>query len=219
MEQILTVVRSFVAFNLAEKYQIPVFILIDKYLSEGYKSFDNFKTEVKIERGKMLTQEELLKMKEYNRYKLTKDGVSARSLPGMQNGLHLTNSDEHDEYGFTIEGWTPEMRVAQVDKRAAKLPAILKDLPRPEIYGEKFAKIAILGWGSTRGPMLEAMQMLENIKYVHIPVVWPIDQKAIEKAISIDNVVFLDFHIEQEENVFPMVPAGEAINRMIGGMA
>jgi len=42
---------------------------------------------------------------------------------------------------------------------------------------------------------------------------------AIEKALSIKNVVFLDFHIEKEENVFPMVPAGEAINRMIDGMA
>ena len=44
-------------------------------------------------------------------------------------------------------------------------------------------------------------------------------RSAIEKAISIDNTVFMDFHTEQEENVFPMVPAGEAINRMIGGMA
>jgi acetolactate synthase-1/2/3 large subunit len=42
---------------------------------------------------------------------------------------------------------------------------------------------------------------------------------AIEKALSIDNTVFVDFHVEPEENVFPMVPAGEAINRMIGGMA
>jgi len=42
---------------------------------------------------------------------------------------------------------------------------------------------------------------------------------AIEKALSTENVVFMDFHIEEEENVFPMVPAGEAINRMIGGMA
>jgi len=37
--------------------------------------------------------------------------------------------------------------------------------------------------------------------------------------LSTDNVVFIDFQIEQEENVFPMVPAGEAIDRMIGGMA
>ena len=42
---------------------------------------------------------------------------------------------------------------------------------------------------------------------------------AIEKALSIDNVVLMDFDIEPEENVFPMVPAGEAIDRMIGGMA
>ena len=42
---------------------------------------------------------------------------------------------------------------------------------------------------------------------------------AIEKAISIDNTVFIDFHIEPEENVFPMVPAGEAINKIIGGLA
>jgi acetolactate synthase-1/2/3 large subunit len=42
---------------------------------------------------------------------------------------------------------------------------------------------------------------------------------AIEKALSLENTVFIDFHIEPEENVYPMVPAGEAINRMIGGMA
>jgi len=43
--------------------------------------------------------------------------------------------------------------------------------------------------------------------------------KAIEKAISIDNVVLIDFKVEEEENVFPMVPAGEALNRMIEGLA
>ncbi|MDD5347563.1 MAG: biosynthetic-type acetolactate synthase large subunit [Candidatus Omnitrophica bacterium] len=42
---------------------------------------------------------------------------------------------------------------------------------------------------------------------------------AIDKAIATDNVVFIDFHIEPEENVFPMVPAGEALNRMIEGLA
>lgn len=44
-------------------------------------------------------------------------------------------------------------------------------------------------------------------------------RKSIEKAIEIDNTVLLDFVVEEEENVYPMVPAGEAINRMIGGMA
>lgn len=40
---------------------------------------------------------------------------------------------------------------------------------------------------------------------------------AIDKALAIDNTVIMDFRIELEENVFPMVPAGEAINKMIGG--
>ncbi|MBL7071929.1 MAG: biosynthetic-type acetolactate synthase large subunit [Candidatus Omnitrophica bacterium] len=42
---------------------------------------------------------------------------------------------------------------------------------------------------------------------------------ALKKALKIKNVVVMDFRVEKEENVFPMVPAGEAINRMIGGMA
>jgi len=42
---------------------------------------------------------------------------------------------------------------------------------------------------------------------------------ALEKALAIDNVVFIDFVVESEENVFPMVPAGEAINKIIGGLA
>ncbi len=44
-------------------------------------------------------------------------------------------------------------------------------------------------------------------------------RSAIEKALALDNTVLLDFHIEEEENVFPMVPAGEAINKIIGGLA
>jgi acetolactate synthase-1/2/3 large subunit len=42
---------------------------------------------------------------------------------------------------------------------------------------------------------------------------------ALEKAIALDNTVFIDFVVEPEENVYPMVPAGEAINRIIGGLA
>ena len=42
---------------------------------------------------------------------------------------------------------------------------------------------------------------------------------SIERALAIENTVFIDFEVEPEENVFPMVPAGEAINRIIGGLA
>jgi acetolactate synthase-1/2/3 large subunit len=42
---------------------------------------------------------------------------------------------------------------------------------------------------------------------------------AIDRALATPGPVFLDFHVSPEENVFPMVPAGEAIDQMIGGMA
>ena len=44
-------------------------------------------------------------------------------------------------------------------------------------------------------------------------------RKAIKEALGIDKPVFIDFHVEREENVFPMVPAGHAINKMIGALA
>ena len=64
------------------------------------------------------------------------------------------------------------------------------------------------------------MKLAESYGAIGISVTKKEDvRKAIEKAISIDNVVFIDFKVEGEENVFPMVPAGEALNRMIEGLA
>lgn len=172
------------AFNIAEKYQIPVFILLDKYTSEGVFSLDSLDTRVKIERGKILSAKELSKMKEYFRFKLEKDGVSSRAFPGTLGGIHLANSDEHDEYGYAIEGWHEPMRVEQVDKRARKLEGIKKELPRPEHHGPKRAKLTLLGWGSTKNPVLEALPLLKDVNYIHIPALWPIDERAIEHALK-----------------------------------
>ena len=173
------------AFNLAEKYQIPVFLLLDKYTSEGAFTMDFMDTEVKIERGKIVTEKELASMNEkYLRFKLVKDGVSPRALPGTAGGIHLANSDEHDEYGYAIEGWHEPMRVEQVDKRARKILGAIQELPEPQIYGPKKAKLTLLGWGSTRNPVLEALPHLKDVNYVHIPAVWPIVPSAIEKALK-----------------------------------
>lgn len=172
------------AFNIAEKYQLPVFLLLDKYTSEGVYSFDYFDTSVKIERGKILTEKDVSRMKEYFRFKVVDDGVSPRTLPGTLGGLHLVNSDEHDEYGYAIEGWHEPMRVQQVDKRARKIEDASKELPKPVLYGPKKAKLTLLGWGSTKCPVLEALQELPDINYIHMPSPWPINQKVMENALK-----------------------------------
>lgn len=173
------------AFNIAEKYQLPVLILLDKYISEGGFAIDSLNTDVKIERGKILTEKDLAEMKEeYHRFKIVKDGVSPRSLAGTPKGIHLSNSDEHDEYGYAIEGWAADMRIAQVDKRARKIEGAMKELPKPQIFGPKKAKATLLGWGSTKCPVLEALPHLQDVNYIHIPAVWPIDGPAMEKALK-----------------------------------
>jgi len=183
------------AFNLAEVYQVPVFILLDKYISEGHQSIvDPDISKIDIDRGRLLTQNDLNNIKDYKRYELAKNGVSPRAIPGQIGGVHLANSDEHDEKGFTIEGFTPEIRNQQVEKRMAKLDDILKNLPRPQLFGPEKAKVTLIGWGSVKGPVLEALKYLENVNYLHICAPYPLSEEEIrqatsgvEKLISIEN--------------------------------
>jgi len=173
------------AFNLAEKWQIPVFILVDKCISEGHQSIDEPDlTKFEIDRGEILTEKELAKLKEYKRYLVTKSGVSPRAIPGSIGGVHLANSDEHDEFGFTIEGFTPKIRNLLVEKRAAKLPGILEDLPEPEFFGPSSAKLTLIGWGSVKGPVLEALKYLPDVNYLHVMAPWPLSEEAMRKKLK-----------------------------------
>ncbi|MFA6322484.1 MAG: 2-oxoacid:acceptor oxidoreductase subunit alpha [Candidatus Buchananbacteria bacterium] len=173
------------AFNLAEKWQIPVFIMLDKYNAEGHQSIKEPQTDkIKIDRGQILTEEQLAKINGYKRYQYSKTGVSPRALPGQKGGMHLANSDEHDEFGFTIEGFTPEIRKKMMKKRMVKLAGIIKDLPKPILFGPKSAKYTLVGWGSTKGPVLEALKTVSNFNYLHIQAPWPLSPEVMQKALK-----------------------------------
>lgn len=172
------------ALNLAEKYQIPTFVLLDKYLSEGHQAIKLPNTTVAVDRGVMLTTAQLAKIKNYQRYQITASGISARAVPGQPGGVHLTNSDEHDEAGFTIEGFTPAMRLAQTNKRLAKLKRVLKELPKPKRYGPAKARLTLIGWGSVKGPVLEALKSLPNVNYIHVQSPWPLDEKTYVQLLK-----------------------------------
>jgi 2-oxoglutarate ferredoxin oxidoreductase subunit alpha len=153
---------TFAAFNLADIYQTPVIVLVDRYMCEshyGVKTFDTSKLE--IDRG--LTP---LKFDDtYKRYQVTKDGVSARALPGS-GAFFITNSDEHDEEGFSSE--TREDRLAQHEKRTKKVLKVASDhMQAPRVYGPQNADITIVSYGSNKGPILEALKNFSNVNYVH----------------------------------------------------
>ena len=175
------------AFNLAEKYQLPVIILMDKFVSESTRALPHFApTPPEIERGKIASAGELAGTKEFARYALTADGVSPRSLPGMEGGIHLANSDEHEEHGFAVEsfGTGALTRQRMVEKRAAKVRHLIPELPKPVRLGPAKAKLTLLSWGSTKGVVEEALRLLPYVNAVHMPAVWPIPEHALRHALN-----------------------------------
>lgn len=176
------------ALNLAEKYQLPVIILSDKFIAEGNTTVEQFShKEAKIDRGKLLTQAQLNKIKEYRRYKVTDDGVSPRTVPGMKGGLYIANSDEHDPYGFFCEG--SDNRIEQNDKRSRKLETFAKEMPQPKIYGNPKAKNTVVIWGSNKGVLLDAYEEIDkkkqkNIRIMHIKYIWPFPSEFVAKTLK-----------------------------------
>ncbi len=175
------------AFNLAEKYQCPVIVLTEHNLGHNFRTVKRFElSKVKVERGKLLSQEEIIKIKDFKRYEFTSDGVSPRALPGMKNGLHMTESNEHDERGYRDED--PENRVRMMQKRMKKLKSASKDVIAPKIWGNRDAEIGIIGFGSTFGPIQEAITQLERngirAKYLQMRTLWPFPSKKVEEFIA-----------------------------------
>jgi 2-oxoglutarate ferredoxin oxidoreductase subunit alpha len=181
------------ALNLAEKYQIPVIVLSDKWLAESHATVEIFNEEIPVERGKLILRSEDMKSSQkyaddhYARYITTNDGVSPRTVPGVEGGVFLANSDEHQENGYTSE--ESEVRIEQVDKRMLKLHHILKELPEPIIYGDSGSSILLVGWGSVKGPILEALKLVEHqidtsVAFVHFVNIWPFPKEFVRETLS-----------------------------------
>lgn len=177
------------AFNLADKYQIPVIIMLDKYLSESHFSYEKFDfKKITVDRGELLTA---IKNKsgEYKRYSDTEDGISQRVIIGIENGIHIANSDEHNEKGFSEED--AYNRKIMVDKRFRKIKKLIEEIPPPKIYGPADAEITIWSWGSCKGPILEAMSILnqkeKKVNLVHFTFLYPFDYESIAGVIEESN--------------------------------
>ena len=170
------------AFELAEKYQIPVIINSDKYLAESRWSCQyNYTINAKLRNG-FIAQSALDRMPNYERYADTISGVTPRSIPGMKNGIHLANSDEHDFYGLSNEDG--KMRDLQINKRYdKKLKRLMDELPLLPIYGDLKSHNAVIAFGSVKNPILEAMKQLPNIKFLHINHVAPFPTDQVNKFL------------------------------------
>lgn len=167
------------AFNLADKYQTPVLVIVDKQICEGHMSLAPFNyKDYKIETGKLL----LKKQDNYKRFALSADGISTRSPAGFGNYV-MANSDEHDETGYSNEG--AQNRIAQMNKRMQKLQTCAnEDMPAPRLIGPKNADLTIVSWGSNKGAILEAIKNFSNVNFLHITWVSPFPAKEVKNILN-----------------------------------
>jgi 2-oxoglutarate ferredoxin oxidoreductase subunit alpha len=160
-------------FNYAEIFQVPVIHMMDKFHASSVitcKRFDPQK--ISINRGKLLEKVD----DGYRRFEFTDDGVSPRSRLGIDNGIFWNTGDESDEYGHISED--PILRVKMMDKRMSRLDLILKEIPQSEqAISFGIEEYTIISWGSAKGPILDAIDMLKkegiSIGYVQIKLMNP----------------------------------------------
>jgi 2-oxoglutarate ferredoxin oxidoreductase subunit alpha len=181
------------AFNLAEKYQLPVLILSDLLLSEHPETIehDALRHNVPIDRGALLREVPKDNGNEpYKRYRNTPSGISPRVLPGTEGGEYIAATDEHDEQGILISDMFTSQPVRRkiMEKRMKKIDGVLRELKPPVLEGPADAPITLIGWGSTQGVIREARGLLAaegiksnqlQIKYLH-----PFHTKEIKAILS-----------------------------------
>lgn len=176
------------AFNLAEKYQIPVILLSDQYLSDAVQTIEPFDLDkIKINRH-FADTDPYKKGKEYKRYEITKSGISPRLVPGDVEGTAVViDSDEHDEHGHITE--SSETRIAMVEKRHRKFELLKTELIEPDFMGDKDAGVLLIGWGSMHSQLSEAITLLnKDSKKGYAALVfgdiWPLPQKTIVEKVA-----------------------------------
>jgi 2-oxoglutarate/2-oxoacid ferredoxin oxidoreductase subunit alpha len=183
------------AFNLAEKYQTPVLILTDELLASSLRTVEVEDIEfgkVKIDRGSLLSQEELDALTEpYKRHAFTADGISPRAAPGHPNAVYATTSDEHDEFGHITEDM--ENRRRMMEKRMKKLETARQDIEPPLRYGPEEAPIVLVGWGSTYGVLREVVDRLDGeARLVQFRDLWPFPAEAAAAALQGSKLVVVE---------------------------
>ena len=168
------------AFNVADRYQCPVILLADLLMCEGNETVDPalLDVEFQIDRGQLITTAPggggAAAGEPYLRYKDTESGISPRAVPGVPGHLHVAASDEHDEDGVLISDvYTDTVRRKKMaDKRSRKMATVLEHLPAPTLEGSLDAEVTLVGWGSTWGVLVEAVEQLnrEGISTSHLQI-------------------------------------------------
>ena len=172
-------------FNYTDVFQVPVIHMMDKFIASTVTTCKKFQSnQVKIERGKLL---EKIEADDYQRFAHTDDGISPRSKLGLENGIFWNTGDESDTYGHISED--PVNRVQMMDKRLERFTQILENIPKDEqILSHFTGDLTVISWGSTKGPIIEAIEMLKNeginIGFIQLKLLHPFPKETLESLLK-----------------------------------
>ena len=175
------------AFNLAERYQLPVILLSDQSMGYRTKTMDRPRTDnIHLDNR---VHPDAAALEDYKRFADTDTGVSPTMTPGMEGASYITSGLEHDEWGHA--SYTPENRARMTAKRFRKMETLAREL---ETGGDGIfdapadAEIGIIGWGSTEGTIREVVEKLRgegiNVAHYHPRVLHPLPANTVKKFIE-----------------------------------
>jgi 2-oxoglutarate ferredoxin oxidoreductase subunit alpha len=189
------------AFNLAEKYQLPVYLTADLSMAVTEQTFspETFDMdEVEVDRGNVVDEatidDHMSESGGFQPHEITDDGISPRAFPGTADGAHMSTGLEHDEQGRRTED--TEMRVEQVDKRNRKVEtAREREDWSPREFGDEDADTLVVTWGSNEGALAEAVEFLADdgldVRVLSVPYIFPrpdlsADVEAAETTVVVE---------------------------------
>ena len=180
------------AVNLARKYSVPVIILTDQAIATRIEAFE----EPNLEKVCQDISPDLTPVADHKPYDLSAaDGVTHHVVPGtrIQSGKYpIVTGLEHDELGHPTG--SPKLHMQMTAKRRKKLQALAATLPTPTIYGPPEGNVLLVGWGSTQGPIKEAVDRAraagDSVSAIHFRHIYPLPN-GVENIFSGFNHVFV----------------------------
>lgn len=185
------------ALNLAEKWRLPVILLLDQALCQNSITAEPFDlSHLTVDRGHRLSAEEAARLDAYKYYAFTPDGISPYATPGTPGITSQVTGNEHDEFGHVSVN--PVNRAKMMAKRMGKLSAARAELPLPRLHGDPAAKVGLIAYGSTTGPVREAQEILAAhgtpTRFYQARTLFPVPTDSLETFLRDVSVAFVVEH-------------------------
>lgn len=182
---------GYLAFELADRYQMPVIYLSDQYLADSISMMERVDFSVYEQRRYIQTTDP-----SYDRYKFNDTGISLRGVPGLGDGLVVSSSHEHDERGQSTESY--HVRENMVKKRKQKIDLTIFEAYEPSIMGK--GSIALIGWGSTKGAITEVLKELNDPRLFHVHFFWvhPLNPEHLEVLKKTETNIVIENNVTGE---------------------